>query len=110
MEQVRRIVTPARVRRARAVKAGRFAGALIAIGWAIAFVLGRGNWDQVIAASAFWLVAVLFLLSGWELVMLLTGAPSLGVLPRGKWLARVETWLVPAGLVTGLLFGHYLWS
>jgi hypothetical protein len=110
LEQVRRIVTPARVRRARAVRAGWFAGALIAVGWAAAFVFGRGNSDQVIAASAFWLVAVLFLLSAWELVMLLTGAPSLGVLPRGKWLARVETWLVPAGLVAGLLFGHYLWS
>ena len=110
MQQVRRFVTAARVRRARAVKAGRFAGALIAVGWAIAFVLGRGNWDQVIAASAFWLIAVLFLLSTWELALLLTGAPSLGVLPRNKWLARVETWLVPGGLVAGLLFGHYLWS
>jgi hypothetical protein len=110
LEQIRRIVTPARVRRARAVRAGRFAGALIAIGWAVAFALGRGNWDQVIAGSAFWLVAVLFLLAAWELVMLLTGAPGLGMLPRGKWMARVETWLVPAGLVAGLLFGHYLWS
>jgi hypothetical protein len=110
MDRVRRIVTPARVRRARGVKAGRFAGALIAVGWAAAFVVGRGNWDQAIAASAFWLVAVLFLLSAWELVLLLTGAPGLGVLPRSKWLARVETWLVPGGLVAGLLFGHYLWS
>jgi hypothetical protein len=110
MDRVRRIVTPARVRSARAVKAGRFAGALIAVGWAAAFVLARGNWDQVIAASAFWLVAVLFLLSAWELMLLLTGAPSLGVLRRNKWLARVETWLVPGGLVAGLLFGHYLWS
>jgi hypothetical protein len=110
MEQVRRFVTPARVRRARAVKAGRFAGVLIATGWALAFVLGRNNWDQAIAGSAFWLVTVLFLLSAWELALLLTGAPSLGVLPRDKWLARVETWLVPAGLVAGLLFGHFLWS
>jgi hypothetical protein len=110
MERVRRIVNPARLRTARAVKAGRFAGALIAAGWAVTLVLGHGNWDQVIAASAFWLVAVLFLLSAWELVLLLTGAPTLGVLPRSKWLARIETWLVPGGLVAGLLFGHYLWS
>jgi hypothetical protein len=110
MEQVRRIVTPARVHRARAVRAGRLAGGLIAIGWAVAFVAGRGNWDVVISASAFWLVAVLFLLSAWELVMLLTGAAGIGVLPRGKWMARLETWLVPAALVAGLLFGHYLWG
>jgi hypothetical protein len=110
MEQIRKVVTPARVRRARAVKAGRFAAALIALGWAVAFLSARGNWDVVISASAFWLVAVLFLLALWELVMLLTGAPSIGVLPRGKWLARVETWLVPAGLVAGLLLGHYAWS
>jgi hypothetical protein len=65
---------------------------------------------MVIAASAFWLVAVLFLLAAWELLMQLTGAPGIGVLPRGKWMARLETWLVPSGLVVGLLFGHYLWS
>jgi hypothetical protein len=110
MEQMQRIVTPVRVRRARGVKAGRLAAGLIALGWALAFLVGRGNWEVVISASAFWLVAVLFLLAFWELLMLLTGAPSIGVLPRGKWLAQVETWLVPAGLVAGLLFGHYLWG
>ncbi len=110
MQQVRRIVTLARVRRARAVRAGSFAVGLIAIGWATAFVVERGSWDVMIAACAFWLVAVLFLLAGWELLMLLTGAPGIGVLPRGKWMARLETWLVPAGLAGGLLVGHYLWS
>jgi hypothetical protein len=110
MEQVRRIVTPARVRSARKVRAGRYASALIAIGWVVALAIGRGNWDVIISASAFWLVAVLFLLAAWELVLLLNGAPGLGVLPKGKWLARLETWLVPAGLVAGLVFGHYLWS
>jgi hypothetical protein len=110
MEQVRRVATPARLRRARAVRAGRLAGALIAIGWAVAFGIGRSNWDVVIAASAFWLVAVLFLLAAWELLMQLTGAPGISALPRGKWMARLETWLVPAGLLVGLLFGHYLWS
>ena len=107
---MRKIVTPARVHRARGVKAGRFAAALIALGWAVAFYAERGNWAVVISAWAFWLVAVLFLLAFWELLMLLTGAPSIGVLPRGKWLASVETWLVPAGLVAGLLVGHYLWD
>ena len=107
---MRKIVTPARVHRARAVKAGRFAAALIALGWAVAFYAERGNWEVFISASAFWLVAVLFLLAFWELLMLLTGAPSIGVLPRAKWLASVETWLVPAGLVAGLLVGHYLWD
>ena len=110
MEQFRSLVTPARVRQARAVKAGRLAGALIALGWAVAFVIWRGNWDVIISASACWLVTVLFLLSAWELVLLVTGAEGVGVLPRGKWLARLETWLVPAALVAGLLFGHYLWD
>ncbi len=110
MDQVKRLATPARVRRARAVKAGRLAGALIAIGWAVAFVAFRGNWDVVISAAAFWLVTVLFLLSAWELLLMLTGAEGIGVLPRGKWMARLETWLVPAGLVVGLLLGHYLWT
>jgi hypothetical protein len=84
MELVRRIVTPARVHRARAVRAGRLAGGLIAIGWAVAFVAGRGNWDVVISTSAFWLVAVLFLLSAWELVMLLTGGGGIRRAPAGK--------------------------
>jgi hypothetical protein len=53
---------------------------------------------------------VLFLLAAWELLMQLTGAPGIGVLPRAKWLAQLETWLVPAGLVAGLLLGHYVWS
>jgi hypothetical protein len=110
MEQVRRVVTPARVRRARAVRAGRLAAALIAIGWAVVFGLGRSNWDVVISGCAFWLVAVLFLLATWELLMQLTGSPGIGVLPRGKWLSQLETWLVPAGLLAGLLLGHYLWS
>jgi hypothetical protein len=110
VEQVRRVVTPQRIRRARAVRAGRFAGFLIGAGWVAAFLVFRGNWDVVISASAFWLVAVLFLLAAWELLMLLTGAQGIGVLPRGKWMSRLETWLVPAGLIAGLLFGHYLWS
>jgi hypothetical protein len=110
VEEVRRLVTPQRIRRARAARAGRFAGALIAIGWAVAFIVFRGNWDVVISASAFWLVAVLFLLAAWELLLLLTGAQGIGVLPRGKWTSRLETWLVPAGLIAGLLFGHYLWG
>lgn len=110
MEQVRRLVTPARVRRARAFKAGRLAGGLIAIGWALAFVVFRGNWDVAISAAAFWLVTVLFLLSAWELLLMLTGAEGIGVMPRGKWMSRLETWLVPAALVAGLLFGHYLWT
>jgi hypothetical protein len=110
IEQVRKIATPQRMRRARAVAAGRFAGALIAIGWAAAFILFRGNWDVVISASAFWLVAVLFLLAAWELLMLLAGMPGIAVLPRRKWMAQLQTWLIPAGLVAGLLFGHYLWA
>jgi hypothetical protein len=110
MEQLRHAVTPARVRRARAFKAGRLAGVLMALGWDVAFVVWRGNWDVIISAAAFWLVTVLFLLSAWELLMLLTGAEGIGVLPRGKWMARLETWLVPAGLVAGLLLGHYLWA
>lgn len=110
IEQVRRIATPQRMRRARAAPAGRFAGALIGIGWAGAFLLFRGNWDVVISASAFWLVAVLFLLAAWELLMMLAGMPGIALLPRRKWMAQLETWLVPAGLVAGLLFGHYLWG
>ena len=98
------------MRRARAAPAGRFAGGLIAVGWAAAFVLFRGNWDVVISASAFWLVAVLFLLAAWELLMLLAGMPGIAVLPRRKWMGQLQTWLVPAGLVAGLLFGHYLWG
>jgi len=109
IEQLRRVATPQRMRRARAAPAGRFAAALIAMGWASAFLLFRGNWDVVISASAFWLVAVLFLLAAWELLMILAGMPGIAVLPRRKWMAQVETWLVPAGLVAGLLFGHYLW-
>jgi fermentation-respiration switch protein FrsA (DUF1100 family) len=110
VQQVRRLVTPQRIRRARAVRAGRFASALIASGWGVAFIVERGNWDVLIAAWAFWLVAVLFLLAAWELLMLLTGAQGIGVLPRAKWIAQLETWLVPAGLIAGLLIGHYLWS
>jgi hypothetical protein len=110
MEQVRRIATPQRMRRARAAPAGRLAGVLIAIGWAVAFLLFRGNWDVVISASAFWLVAVLFLLASWELLMQLAGMPGIAVLPRRKWMAQLQTWLVPAGLIAGLLFGHYLWG
>jgi hypothetical protein len=110
VENIGRVVTPQRVRRARAVRAGRLAGVLIAIGWGVAFLLWRGSWDVVISASACWLVAVLFLLAAWELLMMLTGSRDIGVLPRGKWLAQLETWLVPAGLVAGLLFGHYLWG
>lgn len=110
MDQVRRVASPQRVRRARAVRAGRLAAALIAIGWVFAFLIWRGNWDVVISASACWLVVVLFLLAAWELLMMFTGARDIGVLPRGKWLAQFETWLVPAGLVAGLLFGHYLWT
>jgi len=98
------------MRRARSAPAGRFAGALIAIGWAAAFLLFRGDWEIVISASAFWLVTVLFLLAAWELLMLLAGMPGITVLPRHKWIAQLETWLVPAGLITGLLFGHYLWG
>ena len=110
VQQVRRIATPQRMRRVRAAPAGRFAGALIAVGWAGAFVLFRGNWDVGISASAFWLVAVLFLLATWELLMMAAGMPGIAVLPRRKWLAQLETWLVPGGLVAGLLFGHYLWG
>ncbi|HEY1162665.1 MAG TPA: hypothetical protein VGF78_06340 [Candidatus Dormibacteraeota bacterium] len=110
IEQIRRVATPQRMRRARAAPAGRLAGALIAIGWAAAFVIFRGNWDAVISASAFWLVAVLFLLAAWELLMMIAGMPGIAVLPRRKWVSQVETWLVPAGLVAGLLFGHYLWG
>ena len=110
IEQVRRVATPQRMRRARAAPAGRFAGGLIAIGWAAAFLLFRGNWEVVISASAFWLVAVLFLLGAWELLMMVAGMPGIAVLPRRKWMAQLETWLVPAGLVAGLLFGHYLWG
>jgi hypothetical protein len=110
IEQVRRFATPQRMRRARSAPAGRFAGALVAIGWAGAFVLFRGNWDTVISASAFWLVAVLFLLAAWELGLMAAGMPGIAVLPRRKWMAQLETWLVPAGLVAGLLFGHYLWA
>jgi hypothetical protein len=110
MEQVRRVVTPARVRKARAAPAGRLAGVLIALGWAGAFVAWRGNWDVVTSASAFWLVAVLFLLAAWELLMMLLGLPGIAVLPRNKWLLQLETWLVPAALVVGLLFGHYVWG
>lgn len=109
IEQVRRIATPARLHRARAAPAGRLAGALIAIGWAAAFVVFRGNSDVVISASAFWLVAVLFLLATWELLMMLAGQPGVAVLPRQRWMTQIQTWLVPAGLVVGLLFGHYLW-
>jgi len=98
------------MRRARAVPVGRFASALIGIGWAAAFVLFRGNFDVVISASAFWLVAVLFLLAAWELLMLLAGMPGIAVLPGRKWMAQLQTWLIPAGLVAGLLFGHYLWA
>jgi hypothetical protein len=110
IEQVRRVATPQRMRRARSAPAGRLAGTLIAIGWALAFLIFRGNWDVVISASAFWLVAVLFLLASWELLMQLAGMPGIAVLPRRKWLAQLQTWLVPAGLVAGLLFGHYLWG
>ena len=109
IEQVRRIATPARMRRARAAPAGRFAGGLIGTGWGAAFVLFRGNSDVVISASAFWLVAVLFLLAAWELLLMLAGKPGVAVLPRQKWMAQVQTWLVPAGLVVGLLFGHCVW-
>jgi hypothetical protein len=98
------------MRRARAAPAGRFAGALIAIGWAAAFLLFRGDWDVVISGSAFWLVSVLLLLAAWELAMMMLGMPGIAVLPRRKWMAQLETWLVPAGLVAGLLFGHYLWG
>jgi hypothetical protein len=110
IQQVQRIATPQRMRRARAAPAGRFAGALIGIGWAGAFLLFRGNWDVVISASAFWLIAVLFLLAAWELLMMLAGMPGIAVLPRRRWMAQLETWLVPAGLAAGLLFGHYLWG
>jgi hypothetical protein len=110
MRQIQRMVTPQRIRRARALRAGRFAGGLIAAGWAVAFVVERGSWDVVISAFAFWLVTVLFLLAAWELLMLLTGAQGIGVLPRAKWITQLQTWLVPAGLVAGLLVGHYLWS
>jgi hypothetical protein len=110
IDRVRRFATPARMHRARAAPAGRFAGALIAIGWAAAFVLFRGSWDVVIAASAFWLVTVLFLLAGWELLMMAAGMPGIAILPRRKWMAQLQTWLVPIGLVAGLLFGHYLWG
>jgi hypothetical protein len=110
MQQVHRLVTPQRIQRARSVRAGRFAGGLIAAGWAVAFLVARGNWDVVISAWAFWLVTVLFLLAAWEFVMLLTGAQGIGVLPRTKWISQLETWLVPAGLIAGLVVGHYLWS
>ena len=109
IDQLRRIATPPRVHRARAVPAGRFAGALIGIGWALAIVVFRGNSDVAVSACAFWLVTVLFLLAAWELLMMLVGKPGVAVLPRQKWMARLQTWLVPAGLVVGLLFGHYLW-
>jgi hypothetical protein len=110
IDQVRRFATPARMHRARAAPAGRFAGALIGVGWAAAFALFRGNPDVVIVASAFWLVTVLFLLASWELLMMAAGMPGIVVLPRRKLMAQLETWLVPAGLVAGLLFGHYLWG
>ena len=110
VRQVRRVATPQRMRRVRAAPAGRYAGALIAVGWAGAFILFRDNWDVVISASAFWLVAMLFLLAAWELLMMAAGMPGIAVLPRRKWLAQLETWLVPGGLVAGLLFGHYLWG
>jgi len=98
------------VRRARAIRAGRVAGALIAAGWVVAFLVFRGNSDVLISAAAFWLVMVLFVLAAWELALMLTGARGIGVLPRNRWLLSIETWLVPGGLVAGLLFGHYLWS
>ena len=110
IEQIRRVATPQRMRRARSAPAGRLSGALIAIGWAAAIVVFRGNSEVVISASAFWLVAVLFLLAAWELLMMIVGMPGIAVLPRRKWMSQVETWLVPAGLVAGLLFGHYLWG
>lgn len=104
------MVTAERVRKARAAPAGWLAVALIAIGWAVAIVAFQGNWDVGISAAAFWLVAVLFLLAAWELLMLIAGRPGIAVLPRNKWIASLQTWLVPAGLVAGLLFGHYLWG
>jgi hypothetical protein len=110
IEQVRRLATPQRMRQARAAPAGRLAGALIGIGWAAVFFLSRGNSEVIIAASAFWLVTVLFLLASWELLMMAAGMPGIAVLPRQKWKAQLETWLVPAGLVGGLLIGHYLWG
>jgi hypothetical protein len=42
--------------------------------------------------------------------MIVAGMPGIAVLPRRKWMAQLQTWLVPAGLVAGLLFGHYLWG
>jgi hypothetical protein len=110
VQQVRRLATPQRMRRARAAPAGRLAGALVTVGWAGAFVLLRGSWDVVISASAFWLVTVLFLLAAWELLMMVAGMPGIAVLPRRKWMAQLETWLVPGGLIAGLVFGHYLWG
>jgi hypothetical protein len=100
----------ARVRRARAVPAGRVAAALLGVGWVGAAVIWHSTLDVAISAAATWLVTVLFLLAAWELALMLAGARAVTLVAQNPWLRRLESGLVPVGLLAGLLFGHYLWT
>jgi hypothetical protein len=96
--------------RARAYPAGWLAAGLLAAGWVVAAFVWWGSWAVAISAAACWLVTTLFLLAAWELVLLLGLGPGIQVLHRETALAALRPWLIPAAVVVGLLFGHYLWD
>jgi L-lactate dehydrogenase (cytochrome) len=83
-------------------------GCLLAAGWVVAAFVWWGSWAVAISAAACWLVTTLFLLAAWELVLLLGLGPGIQVLHRETALAALRPWLIPAAVVVGLLFGHYL--
>jgi hypothetical protein len=101
---------PTLLHRARALRAGRLAAVMIGLGWATAAVIWWGRWEVLISSAACWMVTVFFILAAWELMLLWRFGLSMLVIDREALLARLQPWLVPAALVAGLLFGHYLWG
>jgi hypothetical protein len=101
---------PRLLRRARAVRAGWLAALLIGVGWAAAVAIWWGRWEVLISAAACWMVTAFFLLAAWELVLLWRLGLSMLIIDRETLLLRLQPWLIPAALVVGLLFGHYLWG
>ena len=104
--------------RLRALPSGRVAFALLAGGWGCAALAARlGAFNQEVAASfaAFWLVAVLFAVSAWDLlltILLHLRNPSLELAEEQElppWMRPLASWLIPLGVVAGALFGHLVW-
>jgi hypothetical protein len=80
------------------------------VGWAAAAAIWWGRWEVLISAAACWMVTAFVILAAWELLLLWGLGPSMLVISREALLTRLQPVLVPAALVAGLLFGHYLWG